>query len=307
MNGTPRGRRRARDRELAVRVRDREHADRREEERRRRAACRAPRRRCRARALPREHPRPQPPPLERLEVRAHRRLGAGAARDVAERPGVEHLRAPRASQSAGGDRPAAARRRCRSRSGPRCRRNSLRARIVISSREVRWRSSRSRTSRGASAASSRSTTSRSTLEQGEIAGLIGPNGAGKTTLFNVITRLYTPDDGRVVFDGAGPAAHAAAPDRRLGIARTFQNVALFHDDDRARERARRRAHRGSRPFAERQATRRRRSRRSTTSARRARRAVWPPGSRSGRSSGSSSRARSSRSRGCSCSTSRPAA
>src|SRR5918993_2172922 len=39
------------------------------------------------------------------------------------------------------------------------------------------------------------------LEEGTIAGLIGPNGAGKTTLFNVITRLYRPDSGEVVFDG----------------------------------------------------------------------------------------------------------
>jgi branched-chain amino acid transport system ATP-binding protein len=39
------------------------------------------------------------------------------------------------------------------------------------------------------------------LEEGTIVGLIGPNGAGKTTLFNVITRLYRPDSGQVVFDG----------------------------------------------------------------------------------------------------------
>jgi len=39
------------------------------------------------------------------------------------------------------------------------------------------------------------------VDPGQIAGLIGPNGAGKTTAFNVITRLYKPDSGRVVFDG----------------------------------------------------------------------------------------------------------
>ncbi|MDX6478779.1 MAG: branched-chain amino acid transport system ATP-binding protein [Gaiellaceae bacterium] len=39
------------------------------------------------------------------------------------------------------------------------------------------------------------------LEEGTIGGLIGPNGAGKTTLFNVITRMYKADSGRVIFDG----------------------------------------------------------------------------------------------------------
>ena len=39
------------------------------------------------------------------------------------------------------------------------------------------------------------------VDEGDVAGLIGPNGAGKTTLFNVVTRLYRPDSGRVVFDG----------------------------------------------------------------------------------------------------------
>jgi branched-chain amino acid transport system ATP-binding protein len=65
------------------------------------------------------------------------------------------------------------------------------------------------------------------LEEGEIAGLIGPNGAGKTTAFNVITRLYAPDAGRVVFDGHDLLRD---PPHRIvgrGIARTFQNVELF--------------------------------------------------------------------------------
>jgi branched-chain amino acid transport system ATP-binding protein len=62
---------------------------------------------------------------------------------------------------------------------------------------------------------------------GEIVGLIGPNGAGKTTAFNVITRLYTPDEGDVLFDGE---SLLRTPPHRVigrGIARTFQNVELF--------------------------------------------------------------------------------
>jgi branched-chain amino acid transport system ATP-binding protein len=63
--------------------------------------------------------------------------------------------------------------------------------------------------------------------EGEIVGLIGPNGAGKTTAFNVITRLYRPDSGRVVFDGADLLRTRPHHVIRRGIARTFQNVALF--------------------------------------------------------------------------------
>jgi len=66
-----------------------------------------------------------------------------------------------------------------------------------------------------------------TVEEGEIAGLIGPNGAGKTTLFNVITRLYDADAGRVVFDGIDLLRIRAHRVIRHGIARTFQNVELF--------------------------------------------------------------------------------
>jgi branched-chain amino acid transport system ATP-binding protein len=65
------------------------------------------------------------------------------------------------------------------------------------------------------------------LGEGEILGLIGPNGAGKTTLFNCLTRLYTPNAGAIVF--AGEDLLAASPHRVAGrgIARTFQNLALF--------------------------------------------------------------------------------
>jgi branched-chain amino acid transport system ATP-binding protein len=62
---------------------------------------------------------------------------------------------------------------------------------------------------------------------GEIVGLIGPNGAGKTTVFNVITRLYTPAEGDVRFDGESLLGTPPSGVIRRGIARTFQNVELF--------------------------------------------------------------------------------
>ncbi|MFZ1063689.1 MAG: ABC transporter ATP-binding protein [Acidimicrobiales bacterium] len=65
------------------------------------------------------------------------------------------------------------------------------------------------------------------VADGEICGLIGPNGAGKTTLFNVITRIMQPDAGNIVFDGSDLLAARAYQVVRLGIARTFQNLALF--------------------------------------------------------------------------------
>src|SRR6266480_6954578 len=67
------------------------------------------------------------------------------------------------------------------------------------------------------------------LEKGEIVGLIGPNGAGKTTLFNLITRLYRPNSGRILFDGKDLTRTPAYRIVRLGIARTFQNVVLFQN------------------------------------------------------------------------------
>jgi branched-chain amino acid transport system ATP-binding protein len=66
------------------------------------------------------------------------------------------------------------------------------------------------------------------VAEGEIAGLIGPNGAGKTTAFNVVTRLYAPDAGRLAFDGQDLLRLPAHAIVRQGIARTFQNLALFH-------------------------------------------------------------------------------
>jgi branched-chain amino acid transport system ATP-binding protein len=66
-----------------------------------------------------------------------------------------------------------------------------------------------------------------TIDEGEICALIGPNGAGKTTLFNCVSRLYHPTSGRIVFDGHQLLRMPAHRIAGLGIARTFQNLALF--------------------------------------------------------------------------------
>ena len=65
------------------------------------------------------------------------------------------------------------------------------------------------------------------LEEGTIGGLIGPNGAGKTTLFNVVTRLYKADSGRVVLEGRDLLRTRPYRVVRAGVSRTFQNVVLF--------------------------------------------------------------------------------
>ncbi len=66
-----------------------------------------------------------------------------------------------------------------------------------------------------------------TINKGEIYGLIGPNGAGKTTLFNVLTCIYTPDEGSFMFDGKSLAGLKPYQIADVGIARTFQNIRLF--------------------------------------------------------------------------------
>ena len=71
---------------------------------------------------------------------------------------------------------------------------------------------------------------------GQIVGLIGPNGAGKSTLLNCICRLYRPDAGHIRFDGndlAGRRIHEVAS---MGVRRTFQNLELFRDGERAGKR-----------------------------------------------------------------------
>jgi branched-chain amino acid transport system ATP-binding protein len=66
-----------------------------------------------------------------------------------------------------------------------------------------------------------------TIEPGQLFGLIGPNGAGKTSALNVISGVYRPASGSVKFDGVDLARKPPYEIARLGIARTFQNLALF--------------------------------------------------------------------------------
>ena len=66
-----------------------------------------------------------------------------------------------------------------------------------------------------------------TVEAGGIVAMIGPNGAGKSTVFNLITGIYCPSEGTIVFDGASIAGRATSAITALGIARTFQNIRLF--------------------------------------------------------------------------------
>jgi branched-chain amino acid transport system ATP-binding protein len=65
------------------------------------------------------------------------------------------------------------------------------------------------------------------VEEGEIYAIIGPNGAGKTSILNCVGGFYKPKSGRIIFDGQDVTKFS--PDRRaaLGLARTFQNIALF--------------------------------------------------------------------------------
>jgi len=65
------------------------------------------------------------------------------------------------------------------------------------------------------------------IRSNDLVGLIGPNGAGKTTAFNLITGIYHPTEGEVIFDGKQLKRQRPSRITRLGIARTFQNIRLF--------------------------------------------------------------------------------
>jgi len=66
-----------------------------------------------------------------------------------------------------------------------------------------------------------------TLSAGDLYGLIGPNGAGKTTVFNLITGVYTPEEGTIALEGKQIQGMKASAIAALGISRTFQNIRLF--------------------------------------------------------------------------------
>ena len=67
------------------------------------------------------------------------------------------------------------------------------------------------------------------MKGGELMGLIGPNGAGKTTIFNLISGFYQPTQGTITMDGRPTAGLKPHQVTSMGVARTFQNIRLWHD------------------------------------------------------------------------------
>ncbi len=65
------------------------------------------------------------------------------------------------------------------------------------------------------------------IDEGEVVSVIGPNGAGKTSFFNVITGMFAPDEGTILFEGESIGGLEPSVITQRGIARTFQNVRLF--------------------------------------------------------------------------------
>jgi branched-chain amino acid transport system ATP-binding protein len=67
------------------------------------------------------------------------------------------------------------------------------------------------------------------LDSGQMLGIIGPNGAGKTTLFNILTGVYCPDEGEILWENRPLQGLPPYQINRFGIARTFQNIRLFQN------------------------------------------------------------------------------
>jgi len=67
------------------------------------------------------------------------------------------------------------------------------------------------------------------IERGSISSIIGPNGAGKTTFFNLLTGIYRADTGEILFDGKNLVGKRPDQVNAAGVARTFQNIRLFHN------------------------------------------------------------------------------
>ncbi|MCI7020594.1 MAG: ABC transporter ATP-binding protein [Eubacteriales bacterium] len=72
------------------------------------------------------------------------------------------------------------------------------------------------------------------IQKGSVTSIIGPNGAGKTTFFNIISGVYKPTSGKVLFDGDDITNLSQHEVSRLGMARTFQNIRLFSQLDNVR-------------------------------------------------------------------------